>query len=324
MFTFLSSIIAGADSTVGTAIDSAKAAVLDTVGKSDVEKSVINAVNTITTTPADELLASLGEKALQFGLKLVAALLIYFIGGYLIKWVKKLMKKLFTAKNTEPAIVSFTLSLVTALLWVIVIIVAVGTLGVETTSLAALLAAGGMAIGMALSGTVQNFAGGIMILIFKPFKAGDFIDAQGYSGVVTEVNITSTKLTTADNRVIILPNGALSNGTVNNFSKNAYRRVDFTVSVEYGSDAEKVKELLLAIAAEDSRIAKAADGAPADPFVAVSALSASSVDFTFRNWVKAADYWGVFFDTNEKIYKTLPANGVSFPFPQVSVHMKND
>jgi len=321
MFQILISKVDSAQIAVSEAVDSVRTAMLDTVGKSGLEKGFIETINKVSDTPADQLLASLGEKALQFGLKLVAAFLIYIIGGYVIKWVRKVLGRFFKRKKTEPAIVSFMTSLVTTLLWVVVIIIAVGTLGVETTSLAALLAAGGMAIGMALSGTVQNFAGGIMILAFKPFKVGDYIEAQGYAGTVTEVNITSTKITTVDNRVVILPNGTLSNGTINNYSKLQYRRVDFTVSVEYGSDAEKVAELLRGVAADDARILGAAEGAPADPFVGLALLNASSVDFTFRVWVKSADYWGVFFDTNAAIYKTLPENGIHFPFPQVSVHL---
>lgn len=303
------------------AADQAKSAMLDTLGKSDMEKEFISSLQAISNTPPEQLVSTLAEKGIQFGLKLLAAIAIYLIGAWLIRLVKKLLRGFFTRKNTDAAIVSFTISLATALLWVLVVIIAVGALGVETTSLAALLAAGGMAIGMALSGIVQNFAGGLMILIFKPFKAGDYIEAMGYAGTVSEVNITSTKIVTVDNKVIILPNGPLQSGTVNNYSKMDYRRVDFTIGVEYGSDADTVKSALLEIAASDERVVTAAKGAPADPFVGVLSLSPSSVDFTFRIWARTADYWGVFFDTNEKIYKTLPERGVSFPFPQVSVHM---
>ena len=303
------------------AADQAKSAMLNTLGKSDMEKEFISSLQAISNTPPEQLVSTLAEKGIQFGLKLLAAIAIYLIGAWLIRLVKKLLRGFFARKNTDAAIVSFTMSLATALLWVLVVIIAVGALGVETTSLAALLAAGGMAIGMALSGIVQNFAGGLMILIFKPFKAGDYIEAMGYAGTVSEVNITSTKIVTVDNKVIILPNGPLQSGTVNNYSKMDYRRVDFTVGVEYGSDADTVKSALLEIAASDERVVTAAQGAPADPFVGVLSLSPSSVDFTFRIWARTADYWGVFFDTNEKIYKTLPERGVSFPFPQVSVHM---
>lgn len=304
-------------------MENVKTALLDTVGKSDIEKQFIESINEVTSTPPSELLSTLGRDALQFGIKLLAALAIYIIGAWLIKVVKKVLDRFLEKRKAEPAIVTFTMSLVTALLWVVLIIITIGTLGVETTSLAALLAAGGMAIGMALSGTVQNFAGGVMILIFKPFKVGDYIEAQGFAGSVTEVNITSTKLTTLDNRVIVLPNGPLHSGSVNNYSQNEFRRVDFTFGVEYGSDADKVKQCILSIAADDKRVLGTAQGAPADPFVALSSLSPSSVDFTVRLWCKASDYWDVFFDTNESVYKTLPANGIKFPFPQVSVHMDN-
>lgn len=299
----------------------AKPALLDTLGKSDMEKEFISSIQAISSTPPEQIVSTLVEKGIQFGLKLLAAIAIYLIGAWLIRMVKKLLRSFFTKKNTEAAIVSFTMSLATALLWVLVVIIAVGALGVETTSLAALLAAGGMAIGMALSGIVQNFAGGLMILIFKPFKAGDYIEAMGYAGTVSEVNITSTKIVTVDNKVIILPNGPLQSGTVDNYSKMDYRRVDFAVGVEYGSDADAVRSALLDIAASDKRVLTAVQGAPADPFVGVLSLNPSSVDFTFRIWTKTADYWGVFFDINEKIYKLLPERGIKFPFPQVSVHM---
>jgi small conductance mechanosensitive channel len=177
---------------------------------------------------------------------------------------------------------------------------------------------------MALNGTVQNFAGGIMIIAFKPFKAGDYIQAQGYEGTVKEVTIVSTKLTTTDNRTIIIPNGALSNGTVNNFSQNQLRRLDWTVSVEYGASVEETKKVLMDMLKRDIRILDTTNGAPADPFVALSALSDSSVNFVMRAWVRSADYWDVNYQMNEKIYEELPKNGIQFPFPQMDVHVHQD
>lgn len=303
------------------ALEKTRKVLLDTVGKSDIEKGIISSIDSMTSVPADQLVPALLDKGITFGLKVVAAILIYIAGGWLIRLVKKFLRGFFKRKQTEPAIVSFTTSLVTALLWVLVIVITVGTLGIETTSLAALLAAGGMAIGMALSGTVQNFAGGVMILIFKPFKVGDYIEAQGFAGTVSEVNITATKLVTLDNRVVILPNGPLQSGSVNNYSKLPYRRVDLTIGVEYGSDANAVKEAILGIAKADDRILTKEQGAPADPFIALSNLGASSVDFTVRLWTRSENYWGVYFDTNESIYRTLPANGIQFPFTQIQVHM---
>lgn len=307
--------------TKAAADSTARAVLLDTTGKSEAGKNFIARIQAGSELSTEQILGNLASDVISFGLKVLLALLIYVLGAYLIKLLKRFLRKIFEKRNTEKAIVSFTLSLVSTASWVMLIIVVVGTLGVETTSIAALLAAGGMAIGMALSGTVQNFAGGIMILVFKPFKVGDYIEAQGFAGTVTEMNITSCKLTTVDNRVIILPNGALSSGSVNNYSKMEFRRVDFSVSVEYGSEADKVKELLLGIAAADSRVLSAASGAPADAFAGLSKLSSSSVDFTLRVWVKTVDYWPVFFDLNEEIYKCLPENGINFPFPQLSIHL---
>ncbi|MBQ7771982.1 MAG: mechanosensitive ion channel [Bacteroidales bacterium] len=272
----------------------------------------------VATTPANVLISDLIDKAVAFGLKVLAALLIYYVGAWLIKKIKGILQRIFERKNTDPAIASFTQSIVSIALTIVLIIVTIGTLGVDTTSFAALLAGGGMAIGMALNGTVQNFAGGIMILIFKPFKAGDFIEALGYSGTVSEVTITSTKLTTVDNRVIIVPNGSLSNGIINNFSKQTMRRVDLTVDVEYGSSSEGTKALLMKIINSDSRILTT----PAEPFVALNALKDSSVQFVIRVWVNASDYWGVYFDTLDKIYNELPKNGIRFPFPQLDVNIK--
>ena len=224
--------------------------------------------------------------------------------------------------KTEKAISSFVESLTSISLTIILIIITVGALGVNTTSLAALLAAGGMAIGMALSGTVQNFAGGIMILVFKPFKAGDFIETEnGYSGTVSDVNIFSTKLTTTDNRLIIIPNGSLSNGTINNYSQNKMRRVEWLVGVEYGTAAKDVKAELQEIVDSEKRVLFISTGAPADPLIAVNALKDSAVEYVVRVWVRSEDYWDVYYTLNEKIYTLLPQNGIGFPFPQMDVHI---
>ena len=278
----------------------------------------------IATTPANELIGDLMDKALTFGLKLLAAFVIYFIGAWLIKKVKAIIARVFEKKGTDPGIASFTQSIVSIALTIMLIITTVGTLGIDTTSLAALLAGGGMAIGMALNGTVQNFAGGIMLLIFRPFKAGDFIEAQGYSGTVREVTITSTKLSTVDNRVIVIPNGILSNGTINNYSHMQMRRLDLTVDVEYGSESEHVKNLLYSLIMSDTRTLTASSGAPADPFVALASLRDSSIQFVARIWVKSEDYWGLNFDLIEKIYNELPKNGIQFPYPKLDVNILNN
>lgn len=272
----------------------------------------------ITTTPTNELLGELLDKAVSFGLKVLAALIIYGIGAWLIRKVKNILTRVFEKKGTDAAVASFTMSITSIALTLILIIITIGVLGIDTSSFAALLAGGGMAIGLALNGTVQNFAGGIMLLIFKPFKSGDFIEAQGYSGTVSEVTITSTKLVTTDNRVIIIPNGALSNGTINNYSDQKFRRVDITVDVEYGSSSEEVKRILHSLIKDDSRILNE----PAPPFIALSALKESGVQFTMRLWVNASDYWNVFFELTEEIYNELPKNGIKFPFPQLDINIK--
>ena len=272
----------------------------------------------IATTPTNELLGELLDKAVSFGLKVLAALIIYGIGAWLIRKVKNILTRVFERKGTDAAVASFTMSITSIALTLILIIITIGVLGIDTSSFAALLAGGGMAIGLALNGTVQNFAGGIMLLIFKPFKSGDFIEAQGYSGTVSEVTITSTKLVTTDNRVIIIPNGALSNGTINNYSDQKFRRVDITVDVEYGSSSEEVKSILHSLIKDDSRILNE----PAPPFIALSALKESGVQFTMRLWVNASDYWNVFFELTEEIYNELPKNGIKFPFPQLDINIK--
>ena len=288
------------------------------------------------------------DTMIQFGLKVLAALLIYIVGIWLIGLVKKGLKRMFSRRKTETTLASFVTSFVSISLTILLIVISVSTLGVNTTSLAALLAAGGMAIGMALSGTVQNFAGGLMLLAFKPFKAGDFIEAQGHSGTVIEVNITATKILTTDNRVVILPNGALSNGTINNFSGRPLRRVEWLVSVAYGVDAKACKEAILAIVNSDPRVLKEdtnmaklykelniskyqlstvnyrMDAIPA-PFVALKQLNSSDITFVVRAWVRSADYWDVFFALQERFYTELPPQGFAFAYPHMDVTMvKND
>ncbi len=278
----------------------------------------------LSNTTVTDLVSELLDKAVAFGLKVLAALAIYLIGAWAIRKIKNIIARIFERKNTDAAISSFIQSIVSIALTILLIIITIGAVGIDTTSIAALLAGGGMAIGMALNGTVQNFAGGLMIIAFKPFKAGDYIQAQGFEGTVTEVNIVSTKLTTTDNRCIIIPNGALSNGTINNFSYNDLRRVDWTVNVEYGSSIEETKDVLMNILKTDMRILDTTNGASANPFVALSSLSNSSIVFVMRAWVKASDYWDVNFEVNERIYNDLPANGIKFPFSQLDVHVHHD
>lgn len=281
---------------------------------------------------------NLGESAIHFGLKVLAAIVIYLVGAWLIGRVKKMLARTFKRKNTEPTMASFITSLTSIGLTILLIVVTISTLGVNTTSIAALLAAGGMAIGMALSGTVQNFAGGIMLLVFKPFQAGDFIDACGYKGVVKEVTIVSTKILTTDNRVVILPNGTLSNGTIDNYSAQSLRRVDMEVSVAYGSDADACEATIREMLAADKRILTSADQRPApkgvaavntkelpipDPFVALLRLNANDITFVVRAWVRTEDYWNVYFALQKTFYTELPKRGFGFAYPHCDVTILN-
>ena len=291
--------------------------VKDTV---NIQKATAEFIETLATTPADQLISQFAEKAIAFGLKVLAALAIYLIGAWLIRKIKKIIHGIFIRRNTEHAIASFVESITSITLTVFLVIITISALGVNTTSIAALLAAGGMAIGMALSGTVQNFAGGIMLMVFKPFKSGDFIEAQGYSGTVSDVSIVSTKIITTDNRNIIIPNGALSNGTINNYSQNVYRRLEWLVDVEYGASSEQVKAILKSIVADEKRIVYKPD-APDNPMIALNALRDSSVQFIIRAWVRKEDYWPVLYDVNEVIYNKIPENGIQVPFPQMDVHL---
>lgn len=281
-------------------------------------------IEKLTTTPLDQLLRDLLIDTIHFGIKVVIALLIYIAGAWIIRRIKNLLVRIFTRREADRALITFVSSLVSISLTVLLIVVSIGILGVNTTSLAALLAAGGMAIGMALSGTVQNFAGGIMLMVFKPFKAGDFIEALGYSGIVSEVNIVSTKLVSTDNKVIVLPNGALSGGNINNYSQKEFRRVDQYVEVEYGTDFDHVKEVLLSVVKSDPRVLDSSTRGCLDPFVALFSMKDSSIQFVTRVWVRAADYWDVYFNLNEQVYKTLPQKGISFPFPQLDVHIEQN
>lgn len=294
------------------------------IAKQDSTKAVIQDIaNGLANNPSETLHALLQE-FVHFGIKVVAALVLYFIGACIIKRIKRLLASVFVRRNTDKALATFVSSFVSIMLTVILIVITISTLGINTTSLAALLAAGGMAIGMALSGTVQNFAGGILIIVFKPFKAGDFIETQGFSGTVTEVTICNTILATTDNRVVILPNSSISSGTVNNYSRNPLRRVEWTVNVEYGSDAEACGNKLLELIRADGRVIDASVPGAADPFVALSALGESALVFIVRAWVRSENYWGVYFDFNKTVYTELPKAGFSFPYPQINVHLDRE
>lgn len=253
------------------------------------------------------------------GGRIIGAVIIFVVGRFLISFLRKMLARLLAKRHVDASIQSFVKSLVNILLTILLIIAVIGKLGVETTSFAALLASAGVAVGMALSGNLQNFAGGLIVLLFRPFKVGDWIESQGVSGTVREIQIFHTILTTADNKVIYIPNGALSSGTVTNYSREDTRRVDWVIGVEYGENYDKVESTVRRILATDSRILNA----PA-PFVALHALDASCVNIVIRVWVKSSDYWGVYFGMNKTIYTVFNEEGIGFPFPQLTVHQAKD
>ncbi len=293
----------------------------EAVAMADSAKVAMTKAAELLVTDPNAFFSEVLHDFVRFGIKVLAALLIYIIGAWLIRQVKKIMEKSFKRRKTEKTLVTFTTSLVTIALTVLLIVIVISTLGINTTSLAALLAAGGMAIGMALSGTVQNFAGGIMILLFKPFKAGDYIKAQGFEGYVEEVTMVYTKLRTFDNSFIVLPNGSLSNGTIDNFSHKPYHREAWKVSVPYGTEFKKAKEVIEGIIKNEPRILDSKTKGVPDPAIYVRELADSSVNIIVYGWVKVEDYWPVLFKINEEIYTKLPPAGVSFPFPQMDVHI---
>lgn len=295
----------------------------DTVNVADSAKAALASLKERLAEDPAGVLSDLGHQAINFGIKVVIALLIYLIGAWIIRRIKKLLNKIFTKRNTDKTIASFVTSFVSISLTVLLIVITISELGVNTTSLAALLAAGGMAVGMAMSGTVQNFAGGIMLLVFKPFRAGDYIKALGYEGIVTEVNIVNTKIRTYENSIIILPNGALSGGNIDNFSQKPVHRCTWLVNVAYGSDPDKVREILLDMFQGDERILDGSIEGTAAPTVNLKSLKDSTIEFSVWAWVNTPDYWPVTFKYNEEIYKRLPENGISFAFPQMDVHITN-
>lgn len=257
------------------------------------------------------------DLVLEFGPKLVGAVIVWIIGGIVIKALLKSFESLLNKRNVDTSLKPFLKGIVGALLKIMLVISVLGMLGIQMTSFVAILGAAGLAVGLALSGTLQNFAGGVMLLIFKPFKNGDVIDAQGHLGVVSEIQIFNTILKTPDNKTVIIPNGGLANGSMTNYSTEPLRRVDWTFGIGYGDKTEDAKTVLLELMSQDSRILSD----PAAPFIAVSELGDSSVNFAVRAWVKAEDYWGVFFDMNEKVYNTFDKKGLNIPYPQMDVHV---
>lgn len=264
-------------------------------------------------------LADVMEYVVQFGKNVLLALIVYFVGRFIIKYAIKALRKVTQKRQVEASLTSFLNSLVSISLNLLLAIVIIGILGIDTSSFLAVFASAGIAVGMALSGTLQNFAGGVLILMLKPYKVGDYIEAQGFAGTVREIQIFNTVLTTPDNQTVIIPNGPLATGSLKNSTKATTRRVDINVEVAYGTDPDQLRQVLNQLIDADERILKTGEQAPAIP---MTTMSTSSIIFQMRIWAAASDYWPVKFDMTEKVYKELRAAGIEIPFPQMDVHIK--
>ena len=276
-------------------------------------------IKTLMQTPVDQLISTGLDYGLKLGTKILAAIIIYLVGAWLIRKIKRIVQKICEKRSLDASLTSFLLSFTSISLSILLIVTTISVLGVDTTSFVALLAGSGVAIGMALSGTLQNFAGGIMILIFKPFKVGDYIEAQGYDGTVTSIEITATHINTPDNKKIILPNGALSNGTINNYSTTGVRRCNWDISIPYGTDLEKAKAAGLSIISAH----KAVINDPAAPHVYLTGFETGYIMLSFRAWVNVDNYWDLLFDINEQIYKEFPKQGLNAYVPKMDITVKN-
>ena len=258
----------------------------------------------------------ISEYVYSYAPNVIGAILVLIIGLWVIGLFSKAFGRMMKKKDMDPSLQGFLKSMISVILKVLLFVSVMGMVGIQATSFIAIIGAAGLAVGLALQGTLQNFAGGVIILLFKPYKTGDFIDGAGHMGTVKEIKIFTTILNTPDNKLIIIPNAQLSNSSLTNFSAMETRRVDFTFGIAYGDDFDKAKNVLLDLIKADSRIMNEPEA-----FIALSELADSSVNIVVRVWAKGADYWGVFFDMNEKVYKTFTKEGLNIPFPQMDVHL---
>jgi small conductance mechanosensitive channel len=273
-----------------------------------------------------ETYTMLGQWALGFVKNLLVAVIVYVIGSWLIKWIKKLFVKMLERSKVDTSLYTFLTSIVSVILWFTLIIIIISILGIETSSFIALFASAGVAIGMALSGTLQNFAGGVMIMLFKPFRVGDFIEAQGYAGTVKEIQIFNTVIRTNDAQTIIIPNGGLSTGSMKNYSTEKYRRVDLSFQFAYGTDLDEVKQAIMEIIQRNKSILQepVSDSLiVAAPWIGLTQLGESGVSVTTRTWCLGTDYWAVAGYLNETIYQELKERGFMFPFNRMDVNIIN-
>lgn len=308
----------------------------------------------------NDLVSKLAHVVTDFVISLAIAIFVFYVGRFIIRKIYAITVKVLIRRKVDQSLSTFILSLLNIVLYFILIVTVVGILGVNTSSFIAIFASAGVAIGMALSGTLQNFAGGVLILLLKPYKIGDYIEAQGYAGTVKEIQIFSTIITTSDNKSITIPNGGLSTGSINNWSREPYRRIQWNIGISYGDNVDDARKAILEMLKEDYRIMQGdveeylkviADNTEHSagesglvsikinehptihdllpksnysPSVYLSNLGESSVDLIVRAWVRTDFYWSVFYKFNEMFYNRLPENGVSFPFPQLDVHVKGE
>lgn len=274
-----------------------------------------------------ETYSMLGQWAMSFCKNILVAIVVYIVGSWIIKWINKLIRKMLRKSNVDPSLYSFLTSIVSVVCWLLLAIVIISILGIETSSFIALFASAGVAIGMALSGTLQNFAGGVMILLFKPFKVGDYIEAQGYQGTVKEIQIFNTIIRTNDAQTIIIPNGEMSTKSLKNYSTEKYRRVDLDFHFAYGGDLDEVKKAIREIQAKSPLIIQGPvedSDVVAEPWVGLTELAEKGVVVNTRTWCLGTDYWTVYFYMNETVYQQLKERGFMFPCKRLDVKMVND
>lgn len=270
----------------------------------------------------EDAITKIANSFVDFAFKLVIAFVVFYVGRFIIRKLNQFLHNIFEKKHVDASLSTFILSFTQILLYFILLVTIIGILGIETSSFLALFASAGVAIGMALSGTLQNFAGGVLILLLKPYRVGDYIEAQGFAGTVKEIQMFHTIITTPDNKSILIPNGGLSTSSINNYSREPKRRVDWSISIQYGDDFTNASQQILKILESDSRVLR---NNPAEmPFVGISNLADSSVVLTVRAWTASSDYWGVYFDNYKRMYAELPGLGVNFPYPQLDVHLKQE
>lgn len=303
-------------------------------------------IATLKELSLDELITKVIDGAITLGMRVIMALIVFYIGKFIISKLFSICSKILQRRKVEPSLATFLLSLLRIMLLFILVISIIGILGIETSSFVAIFASAGVAIGLALSGTLQNFAGGVLILLTKPYRVGDFIEFGSMSGSVKEIQIFNTIINTSDNKTIIIPNGGLATGTVINYSTEIYRRVSWTFTISYGDDIKLARETILDILSTDERIVQSTceedyESRPQSrmnklsgiiptipkgdnsPKVFLGELAADSVNLTVRAWVYSSFYWEVFYDVNEKVYNIFPQKGLNFPFPQLDVRVNN-